>query len=231
MTDATHDGISPEILAAASEAHPQRTAQWLYDRVGYCTASRFKDVLGVLKSGKEPAARRNYRVQLAVERLTNHPTSNYMNAAMEWGVTQEAQARMAYEARTGEIVEETGFIHHPSLEWCGGSPDGLVGAKGLCEFKCPYESAVHVMTLLDGAMPEEHAAQVQGLMWITGREWCDFVSYDPRPPRGLDLFVQRIARDDAYIASLETEVRKFLAEVAAMLDAMHAKLETVKEAA
>lgn len=206
-----------------SDMAEQRTAAWLYERVGFCTASRFKDVMAITKSGTEAAPRRNYRVRLAVERLTNEPAKGYQNEAMMWGNEQEPEARMAYEALTGEIVEETGFIHHPIIEWCGGSPDGLVGEDGGIEIKCPYESAVHVETM----MTEEcdHLQQIQGLMWITGRKWWDFVSYDPRMPSGLDLYVQRIERDDAYIAKLEAGVLAFLAEVQAQHEAFMAKLE------
>lgn len=219
-----------DAAVAAADGPAQRSAEWLYQRVGYCTASKFRDVQNMTSSGgKSKVLRRNYMIQLAVERLTNEPTNHYTNAAMEWGTAQEAQARMAYEARTGAIVDEVGFLHHPALEWCGGSPDGLVGTDGLVEFKCPYESAVHVTTLLEGAMPAEHMPQVQGLLWITGRQWCDFVSYDPRMPKGLDMFVQRIERDDAYIATLETEVIKFLAEVAAALAQMQEKLKEYAE--
>ena len=163
-------------------------------------------------------------IQLCVERLIQQPAGHFVNAAMQWGIDQESQARMAYEARTGAIVEEVGFIHHPALEWVGGSPDGTVAEDGLVEFKCPFEPAVHVETLMAGAMPEEHRPQVQGLLWITARQFCDFVSYDPRMPKGLDLFVHRVQRDDKYIASLETEIRAFLGEVDSTLDAMLEKM-------
>lgn len=210
--------------AIAADESPQRTAAWLYQRVGHATCSRFKDIIAKIGKG-ESAKRRNYRIQLAVERLTNEPTNNYVNTAMQHGTDQEPIARMEYEARTGAIVEELGFIHHPTIELCGGSADGAVESDGLIEIKCPYESAIHVETLLAGAMPEEHMAQVQGLMAVTGRKWCDFISFDPRMPKGLDMFVQRIPRDDAYIATLETEVVKFLAEVAAALAQMQEKLK------
>lgn len=188
----------------------QRTAAWLYERVGHCTASRFKDATAKIGKG-EAAARRNYRVQLAVERLINAPTANFVNSAMQWGIDQELQARMEYEAKTGAIVLESGFIHHATLQWCGGSPDGLIGKHGGVEFKCPFEPAVHVTTMMTGEC--EHLPQIQGLMWITGRKWWDFVSYDPRMPAGLQLYVKRIERDDKYIAALESDITAFLKEV------------------
>lgn len=207
----------------AEEVPAQKTAAWLYSRVGKATCSRFKDIIAKIGKG-ESAKRRNYRIQLAVERLTNEPTNNFVNTAMQHGVDQEPIARMEYEARTGAIVEEVGFIEHLTIELCGGSADGFVDADGLIEIKCPYESAIHVETLLSGAMPDDHMAQVQGLMAVTGRKWCDFISFDPRMPKGLQLFVKRIERDDAYIATLEAEVVKFLAELDAALVQMRDRL-------
>lgn len=222
----TEEWRDPLLEPAKAYLAEQRTAQWLYERVGHCTASMFGDVIAKRKDKKEAAPRRNYRVRLAVERLLNEPQGGYVNAAMEWGAEKEAEARMAYEAETGAIVEETGFINHPAIEWCGGSPDGLIGSDGLIEIKCPFESAVHVVTLMDKTC-EDHLPQMQGLMWITGRKWCDFVSYDPRMPSGIDSYIQRVQRDDKYIAMLEAEVTAFLAEV----DEQHkAFMEMVKAA-
>ena len=196
----------------------QRTAQWLQERVGHCTASNFHSVLDRTKTGTEGAKRRNYRAKLTVERIINEPVSGFVNAAMEWGTAQESQARMAYEARTGAMIEEVGFIHHPTLKWVGGSPDGLIGKDGMIECKCPFEPAVHVSVLLTKEC--EHLPQIQGLLWITGRQWCDYVSYDPRMPAGLEIYVQRITRDDKFIADLTTAVIAFLAEVAAQHEAL-----------
>lgn len=196
----------------------QRTAEWFQARVGKATASRFKDVIAKLKNGSPAAARTNYLVDIATERLTKSATPHYTNSAMQWGVTHEPGARIVYEQRRKLQVEETGFIQHDELD-AGASPDGLVDWDGLIEIKCPYNSAVHVLTWMDG-MPEDHVAQVQGQLWITGRQWCDFVSFDPRMPPGLQLYVERVERNDSFIAGLETEVRKFLADV----DAMVAKL-------
>jgi hypothetical protein len=131
---------------------------------------------------------------------------------MQHGTEFEPQARMEYEARTGAMVEQVGFLHHPTIALCGGSPDGLVDEDGGLEIKCPYNSANHLQCFLTG-MPEEHIPQVQGLMWITGRQWWDFVSYDPRMPDHLKLYQSRIERDDEYIATLEKAVREFLAGV------------------
>lgn len=187
----------------------QGSDEWFAERCGFATASRFKDVLAKVKSG-EAAGRRNYRAQLVCERLTGRPAESYTNAAMEWGTATEPVARMAYEARTGNIVIETGFIKHDLIP-AGASPDGLVGDDGMTEFKCP-NTATHIDTLLKGMSPD-HMPQVQGQMWITGRQWVDFVSFDPRLPERMQLHIQRIERDAEYIKTLEAEVIAFLSEV------------------
>jgi predicted phage-related endonuclease len=199
------------------ESAEQGSAAWLYERVGYCTASRFKDVIDKLKSGKPGAKRQTYLMELVVERITGQPQDHFASTAMQWGTDCEPRSRMDYEARTGSIVEEVGFVKHPTLPMVGGSPDGLIGEDGGFESKSPYNSAVHLGTILEGAMPEEHMAQVQGIMWITGRQWWDFQSFDPRLPEPLNRYVQRIERNEDYIKQLEQEVIAFLAEVEAML--------------
>ena len=197
----------------------QGSAEWFFERVGAATCSRFKDVLAKLKSGKPSEKRETYLMEVVIERLTGKPNEHFSSAAMEHGQAMEPQSRMAYEAGTGRIVEEVGFIKHPTIPMCGGSPDGLIGDDGIFESKSPWNTANHIYTLLEG-MPAEHMAQVQGLLWVTGRKWCDFQSYDPRLPAPLDRYVQRIERDDKYIAALEAEVVQFLAEVDAMFKAL-----------
>jgi putative phage-type endonuclease len=189
----------------------QGSPEWLAARAGVCTASRFKDVLATVKVG-EASGRRNYRWQLVTERLTGQPCESFHNAAMQWGTDNEPHARKAYEAETGDLVGLSGLILHPSVALVGCSPDGLIGDDGGIEIKCPANSVVHVETL-SGGMPSEHRAQVQGAMWVTGRKWWDFVSFDPRMPDKLRLYVERVKRDDAYIATLEAAVLQFLAEV------------------
>lgn len=199
----------------------QGSAEWLSERAGHATASRFKDVLARVKVG-EAAGRRNYRMQLVTERLTGLPVEAYSNTAMAWGTEQEPYARMAYEAETGDLVAETAFMKHPTIPWCGASPDGLIDASGMAEIKCPFNSMVHVETL-QGGMPSEHIPQIQGNLWVNGRAWCDFISFDPRMPEHLRLYVQRVPRDDAYIANLEEGVKAFLAEVESLYQSLMAK--------
>lgn len=193
----------------------QGTDEWLKDRYGIATASRFNDVMAKIKSG-EAAYRYNYKAEKVAERLTGLPTPSFSNAAMQWGTDHEDEAREVYELITGAKVEQTGLVKHKTLE-AGASPDGLVGDDGLIEIKCP-NSATHIQTLFAQDMPKKHIAQVQGQMWITDRQWCDFISYDPRMDDKNAIFIVRVERDEEYIQLLEAEVRKFLEEVDEMVE-------------
>jgi putative phage-type endonuclease len=199
----------------------QRTDEWFAARLGKVTASRVADVVAKTKTGYS-ASRENYMADLIVERLTGQKESSFSNAAMEWGIEQEPNARAAYSARTGELVEEVGFIDHPAITGAGASPDGLVG-EGCVEFKCPNTSTM-LEYILDGKPPQKYVTQMQWQMACTRRPWCDFVSYDPRLPEHLQLLIVRVPRDDKRIAELETEVRKFLIE----LDDKVTKLQELK---
>jgi hypothetical protein len=202
--------------AARRDAAEQGSAAWLYERCGFVTASRFCDVVKKLKSGKPSKERENYMMELVVERITGQPGDHWTSAAMMWGTEHEARSRMAYEAHTGYIVEKVGFLKHPKIPMVGASPDGLVDDDGGFEAKCPFNSANHLYTVLEG-MPDEHMAQCQGGMWVTGRQWWDFQSFDPRLPDALQRYTQRIERDDKYIAMLEAEVIAFNEEVNAVV--------------
>jgi putative phage-type endonuclease len=198
----------------------QRTTEWHQARLAKVTASRVADVIAKTKTGYG-ASRANLMADLIVERLTGQPASTFTNAHMEWGTEQEPHARAAYSARTGELVEEVGFIDHPRIVNSGASPDGLVGDDGLVEFKCPATSTM-LDTLLAGEVPSKYIPQMQWQMACTNRAWCDFVSYDPRLPEHLRMFVKRVERDDKYITTLEGEVKTFLAE-------LNEKLEKLQE--
>lgn len=198
-------------------AELQRTEDWFADRCGHVTASRFCDVLAVSKTnGKPLKAREDYLMRLVTERLTGKPTESISSQALQWGTESEPFARAEYEAQSGNIVTEVGFTRHPSIAWVGASADGLVGQTGGIEIKCPHNSTVHLRTWRDG-MPEEHAPQVYGVMWVLGLEWMDFCSYDARMPPELRLYVQRVNRDEAYIANLERKIVEFLGELEAEL--------------
>jgi hypothetical protein len=215
------------------ETSDQRTEDWYAARLGKATASRFKDAIATKKQtekqkkdglpGDPMQAQLDYCTELVVERLTGQRAQKFVTAAMQWG-DHEPAARAAYERVTGRIVEETGFVAHDTL-MAGCSPDGLVDWDGLIEIKCPFNTANHIETLLNG-MPAEHTAQVQGQMWITGREWCDFVSYDPRMPAELQLHVQRIQRDLSFIADLEARITSFLQQVGTQVEALRRLAES-----
>ena len=200
----------------------QRTTEWFAQRLGKVTASKVADVIARTKSGYS-ASRENYLAQLVVERFTGTVAESYSNAAMQWGTDQEPFARAAYEHATGVLVEECGFVLHPEISESGASPDGLVGDDGLIEIKCP-STATMIETLLDDKIPGKYITQMQWQMACTGRAWCDFVCFDPRMPEGLQLYIKRVDRDDAYIADLASEIRKFLAEVEAKVSALQQKL-------
>jgi putative phage-type endonuclease len=190
----------------------QRTDEWFAARLGKVTASRVSDVVARTKSGYS-TSRDNYMAQLIVERITGKQAESFTNAAMQWGTEQEPFARAAYEAHTGVMVDEVGFISHPSISDAGASPDGLVGATGLVEIKCP-NTATHIETLINGSVPSKYLAQMQWQMACTGREYCDFVSFDSRMPAGAQLWVKRVERDNVLIGEMEAEVAKFLTELA-----------------
>ena len=194
----------------STELLEQGSPEWLAARLGRATASRFSDVLATIKSG-ESSQRRNYRAELVLERLTGETAESFSSSAMAWGNDTEDLARVAYTLRTGQDVETVGFFQHESL-MAGASPDGFVGTDGAIEIKCKIP-ANHIETLKLNAMPAKHLAQVQGQLWITGRQWCDFVSFDPRFPANAQIFIQRIERDEQYIHKLMLEVTLFLDEV------------------
>ena len=196
----------------------QQTEEWYSARLAKVTASRVSDILAKTKSGPA-ASRQNYMAQLIVERLTGNRVEGFESDAMVWGRETEPQARAAYEFLTDASVAEEGFVIHPAIPDFGASPDGLVGGDGLLEIKCP-NTAQHLDVLLSGTIPAKYVTQMQAQMACTGRAWCDFVSFDPRMPGEMQLFVQRVARDDAFIAEMESEIRAFLAELAQKLDAL-----------
>lgn len=201
------------------EGIEQQTPEWLQMRVGMCTASRVIDVVKRLKrnsssgeKGDYCKAHYDYLQELVVERLTGRAFDHYCTPAMEWGTENEPFARAAYELQTDASVQPVGFAMHPRIKWFGASPDSLVGEDGCLEIKCPT-SGVHLEYLTAGVIPEEHAPQMMAEMACAERQWCDFVSFDPRMPRHLQLFVKRLHRNDELITAMENEIEKFLGDV------------------
>lgn len=199
----------------------QRSPEWYAARLGKVTASRVADVVARTKGGYG-ASRANYMTELLVERLTGTKAEGFTSAAMLWGVENEAAARELYAFDRDADVVEVGIIDHPTIAMTAASPDGLVGVDGLVEIKCP-NTRTHLDTVLSGKIPTDYQTQMLWQMACTGRQWCDFVSYDPRLPANMRLIVIRFHRDDVRIAELETEVALFLAELDSQLAALEAK--------
>lgn len=196
----------------------QGTDEWKMLRLGKVTASRVADIIAKTKSGYS-TSRANYAAQLICERLTGIPTEGFVNDAMRHGTETEPEARSAYEFYTDADVRQVAFIPHPSIADSGCSPDGLVDDDGLVEIKCP-NTATHIETLVGKAVPAKYVTQIQWQMACTGREYCDFVSYDPRMPENMRFFCVRVHRVPEIIEELEQEVVTFLNEVRAKISTL-----------
>lgn len=189
----------------------QGTPEWHAARLGRVTASRVADVVAKIKSGWG-ASRANYMAELICERLTGTSAESYINGAMQWGLDTEPQAKAAYSFLYDIEIAPIGFVQHPTIPDSGASPDGLIGDDGLVEIKCP-NTATHIESVLSQVVPEKYITQMQWQMACTGRAWCNFVSFDPRLPPSMQMFIHRIDRDDKRIAELEQHVRDFLDEM------------------
>lgn len=206
----------------------QRTEEWYRQRLGKLTGSRVADMLARTKSGWS-TSRANYLAELVLERITGKRADAYVSPAMQRGTDLEESARIAYEFRTNATIEPVGFVDHPTIPMSGASPDGLIGADGLVEFKCP-NSATHMDTLSAGTVPDKYVLQIQWQMACTGRAWCDFVSFDPRFPEAMTLFIQRVERDDKRIAEIENQAVLFLNDVEAQVRLLKQRYEMEKAA-
>ena len=189
----------------------QGTEEWRLARCGSLGASQLNEALATTKNGWG-ASRENIKNRIIAERLTGIPVDTFENSAMIWGRTTEPDARKAYEAATGTFVEEMGIALHPTLKFTHASPDGLVDDDGLIEIKCP-NTTTHIETLKSQKVPTKYMNQMLWQMRCVDRQWCDFVSFDPRLPDNLQLFVKRVERDNAAILELEAKVADFLVEV------------------
>jgi len=191
----------------------QRTEEWFAARLGKVTASKMNDVLAKIKSG-EAAMRKNYKMQLATERLTGKQTDFYMNQAMQDGIDREDTARQIFEIVRDIKVEQVGFIDHPTIKMSGASPDGLLPDGGILEIKCPIETT-HTTNLLERKLPSRYLPQVQWQLSCAGKDYkyANFVSYNPNFEPKLQLIYVEVERDEDYIAMLEEEVNTFITEV------------------
>jgi len=189
----------------------QGTNEWRLARCGSLGASQLSDALAKTKSGWG-ASRENLKSRMVIERLTGLPVDGYESPAMIWGKDKEEEARIAYSFITGHDVTEVGLYKHPTIIGTHASPDGLVGDDGCIEIKCP-NSATHIEVLKTNQIAHKYILQMQWQMACADRQWCDFVSFDPRMPDHLMLYIARVQRDNDMLATLESEVAEFLAEV------------------
>lgn len=178
----------------------QGSPEWLASRLGRPSASMFSNL--ITTSGKPSSSAKKYIAEMVAERLTGRSKPFYTNDHMERGNFLEPEAREAYEFITDLEVVETGFILHDSEEF-GCSPDGLVANDGGLEIKCPSDG-VHAGYLIDGKVPTKYYQQVQGCMWVTGRDWWDFMSYHPEMPH----LLVRMEKNEEFIEAMATEVNK-----------------------
>jgi putative phage-type endonuclease len=199
----------------------QGTPEWHELRRGKVTASRVADILAKTKTGAS-ASRQNYLIELALQRITKTIQPSYTNDAMAWGTATEPQARVAYEVKTNNFVDQVPFIDHPTIKGFGCSPDGLVDKDGLLEIKCP-NSATHWEYFKYNRPPQKYVIQMQAQMAVTGAKWCDFVSFDPRMPERSQLLIVNVPRDPEFILYMETEIKLFLDEVEAEVKLMENK--------
>lgn len=200
----------------------QGSPEWKLIRCGYATASRVSDVLSKGKGEAESIGRENYRCDLVVERLNGCPVEGFKNSYMTRGNEDEPNARLCYEFEKGCTVEQVAFIVHPTIEWFGISPDGLVGDDGMIEIKRKTPS-LHLKYLFRDTIPSEYIPQMQAQMSCSGRLWNDYVSYCPELPENNQLFVKRLYRDDEYIALMEEKVKAFLQSVQDMVERLKSR--------
>ena len=189
----------------------QGSEAWLRARCGSLGASRLHEALARTKTGWG-ASRANLLATMVVERLTGRPAESFKSSAMVTGTEREPDARVAYQFITGNTVSQIGLVRHPAIEWTHASPDGLVGPDGLLEIKAP-QPAQHLSTLMGEPVADKYVLQMQWQMRCTGRDWCDFVSFNPDFPDTMQLFVQRFERDDTRLDKTEEEVSLVLGDV------------------
>lgn len=195
----------------------QGTPEWKAARMGHVTASGIANVMAKGKDKSEAITRFKYKVQIVAERMTGVSAESYSNAAMEWGVEQEGFAVIAYESQRNVLVDKTGFWLHPEIKWLGVSPDRLVDEDGIIEVKCP-NTTTHLGYLFENRIPPDYYKQIQCQLWVTGRDWCDFVSFDPRLPKRNQLLIVRTVRDEKIIEEMQAETEKFLGEVESLIN-------------
>jgi putative phage-type endonuclease len=204
----------------------QGSEEWKAARCGVVTASRFADVMTNGRGGQPSKTSQTYMLEKIGEILTGRPADEIVAKQVAWGNEHEPSARSKYVWEQGVELCEVGFVNHPKLARVGASPDALIkdgsgSIVGGIEIKCPWNTSVHINTMLTRQVPSEYEWQVQGNMACSGAMWWDFVSFDPRLEDGLDLVVIRVKRDDELIGDLEERLKEFV-------EVMEAKLKKIR---
>ena len=198
------------------ESCEQGSEEWLSMRLGKVTASRVKDVLSKGRGNTPSKTAESYMMELIADVLTGEPKPFFENDAMRWGTETEPQARSMYEVNNDFVsVKEVAFVEHN--EFIGISPDGLVGDDGLLEIKCP-NTTTQLKRALSGDYSADYKAQIQMQLWVTERQWCDFVSFDPRLDCSAGYLQQRVERDEEYIEEMKTKVYAFVERMNELID-------------
>ena len=185
----------------------QGSDEWLSLRLGKVTASRMKDVLSKGRGTAPSKTAETYMMELLAERLTGESKPFFENDAMKWGTETEPQARFMYELKSGNKVEEVAFIELD--ESIGVSPDGLIGDDGMIEIKCPT-TITQIKRALTDNYSKDYYEQIQMQLWVAERQWCDFLSFDPRLDVDAGYLLQRVERDEDFIADMKEKTALFI---------------------
>lgn len=185
----------------------QGSADWHKMRLGKITASRMKDVLSKGRGSAQSKTAETYMMELIAEKLTGEVKPFFENDAMRWGTETEPQARFMYELKSGNTVEEVAFIERS--DFIGVSPDGLIGDDGVIEIKCPT-TITQIKRALTDNYSKDYYDQIQMQLWVSGRLWCDFLSFDPRLDVDASYLIQRVERNEEYIKEMEEKTNLFI---------------------
>ena len=206
-------------MLVTSQGQPVVDGEWVRARIGKLTASRMKDAMNFKKNGEESVERKRYKMELVAERMTDCIVSHHVNDAMAWGLEKEPDAKHAYVVATGNLIQQGIFVDHPTIDYCGCTPDAFVYPDGLAEFKCPT-TTTFIGWVTVGRVPAEHTPQMCLQLLCTGRKWCDFVAFDPRMPEGKRLFIRRYIPTDEELKQVEDAAVRFLAEVELLFESV-----------
>lgn len=205
----------------------QGSDEWHAMRCGDITASCFGKLSGKGRGGGWSQTAITYMTQVVAERITGLPQDEIQSKYLDHGNDHEPTARQLYEWHligTGSL-QQVGYVKHPTVDGCGGSPDCLIGEDGLLEIKCPFNVHQHLSHIEnDGTDNKDYIWQMQGLMWITDRQWCDFASFHPFVPDNLRFHVVRVERDEDVIEEIEERVTRALEQVAIRVNNIHEKV-------